>query len=106
MFENGQEVKPASGTLIAYFSDDVHSVTEVTSGRRYTMACWFSDKAEHSECCKLLTQFPLHCPGPLQRSTIPPRCFTMKAARIFVCLSCALWALISKRSWMGALDGR
>lgn len=75
MFEDGQEVKPAAGTLIAYFSDDVHSVTEVTSGRRYTMPCWFSDKAEHSECCKLLTQFPLHCPGPLQRSTIPAEMF-------------------------------
>lgn len=44
-------VEPAAGMLLIYTADDsnVHSVEEVTSGERSTLAMWFTMDPEHQE---------------------------------------------------------
>jgi len=43
-------ISPETGKLVAFTAglQDTHQVNTVTSGTRYTLACWFTDSEAHA----------------------------------------------------------
>ncbi|KAL4431217.1 hypothetical protein ABPG75_006473 [Micractinium tetrahymenae] len=65
------EVHALPGRVVAYSAQDVHSITPVTAGERFTLTLWFTEDPAHCEDSRLLVQLAGGCsgrPAPLPAS--------------------------------------
>ena len=77
-FQDGPSIKPKTGTLIAYPSDQIHCVDRVESGRRYTLAFWFTDDPAFSEDESLLSRFAT---GLSRKDCIPDEIYATESGK-------------------------
>lgn len=58
-FGDGERIHPKAGRLLAYSASQIHSVTPILSGERFTVAFWFTRDGSRDEDCAILAALSL-----------------------------------------------
>jgi len=110
-FGDGQQVHPKAGRLLTYSAADIHSVTPVTSGERFTVALWFTKDGNRDEDRAILRQLTVDFSLRTKTMPIPTSMYLysdgmdIRICRL-ACLDIGLAIQTSKERWqpLVALD--
>lgn len=103
-FGDGQQVHPKAGRLLTYSAGDIHCVTPVTSGERFTVALWFTKDGNRDEDRAILRQLTIDFSLRTKTMTIPASMYLysdgidIRICRL-ACLDIGLAIQTSKERW-------